>query len=206
MHTGINTGLVVTGELNFEKGVHGVAGDTINVAARLSSAASSGDILVDHETCTRSEGYFQFEDLEPIQLKGKAKAVQVHKFLSVKEQPQKIHRLHGLRAELIGRKAEMAQLSEAVDNLRQGKGAVFSIIGTAGTGKSRLVEEFKASLDIKQIQWREGQAFPYAQNIPYFPLIDLISKAIQIDEGDSPETVKDKLESSLEALIESWLI
>jgi class 3 adenylate cyclase len=48
MHTGINTGLVVTGELNLEKGVHGVAGDTINVAARLSAAANAGDILIDH--------------------------------------------------------------------------------------------------------------------------------------------------------------
>lgn len=35
MHSGINTGLVVTGELNLEKGIHGVAGDTINVAARI---------------------------------------------------------------------------------------------------------------------------------------------------------------------------
>jgi class 3 adenylate cyclase len=50
MHTGVNTGLVVTGEINLEKGVHGVAGDTINVAARLSSAAAAGVILVDHET------------------------------------------------------------------------------------------------------------------------------------------------------------
>jgi hypothetical protein len=42
MHTGINTGLVVTGEVNLEKGTHGVAGDTINVAARLSSLAKAG--------------------------------------------------------------------------------------------------------------------------------------------------------------------
>ena len=203
MHTGINTGLVVTGELNLEKGIHGVAGDAINVAARLSSAAKAGDILVDHETYTRSEGYFQFEDLAPIQLKGKTKAVQVHKFLSVREQARKIHRLHGLRAILVGRKAEMARLTEAVDNLRQEKGAVFSIVGTAGTGKSRLIEEFEASLDLKEIQWLEGNAFAYAQNIPYFPLMDLISKTIRIDEGDSPETVKEKLESSLEVLIEN---
>jgi class 3 adenylate cyclase len=202
MHTGINTGLVVTGELILEKGVHGVAGDAINVAARLSSAAKTGEILVDHETFTRSEGYFQFEDLAPIHLEGKTKPVQIHKFLSAKEQPRKIHRLHGLRAELIGRKAEMTRLAEAVEDLKQGKGAVFSIIGPAGTGKSRLMEEFKTSLDLKEIQWREGNAFAYAQNIPYFPLIDLISKAIQIDEGDSPETVKEKLESSLEVLIE----
>jgi class 3 adenylate cyclase len=47
--------------MNLEEGVHGVAGDTINVAARLSGAASSGDILADHETYTRSEGYCQFE-------------------------------------------------------------------------------------------------------------------------------------------------
>jgi len=201
MHTGINTGLVVTGELNLAKGVHGVAGDTINVASRLSAAAAPGVILVDHETYGRTEGYFRFEDLEPIHLKGKTTAVQVHKFLSVKEQPRKIHRLHGLRAELIGRKAEMSQLSEAAQNLKKGQGMVFSIIGAAGTGKSRLVEEFKASLDLKEIQWQEGIALPYAQNIPYFPLMDLISKAIQIDESDSPQTVKAKLESSLEVLI-----
>jgi len=147
MHSGINTGLVVTGELNLEKGVHGVAGDTINVAAHLSATAKAGDILVDHQTYSRTEGYFQFENLEPVQLKGKANAIQVHRYLAVKEHPQRIHRLHGLRAELIGRKAEMAQLSEAVENLSQGKGSVFSIIGAAGTGKSRLVEEFKAGLD-----------------------------------------------------------
>jgi len=201
MHTGINTGLVVTGEVNLEKGVHGMVGDTINVAARLSAEAKVGDILVDHETFSRTEGYFQFENLEPVQLKGKTNVVQVHRYLAVKEHPQKIHRLHGLRAELIGRKAEMTQLSEAVENIERGQGAVFSIIGAAGTGKSRLVEEFKASLNLKEIQWREGQAFPYAQNIPYFPLIDLISKTIRIDEGDSPDRMKEKLESSLDDLI-----
>jgi class 3 adenylate cyclase/tetratricopeptide (TPR) repeat protein len=201
MHSGINTGLVVTGELNLEKGIHGVAGDTINVAARMSSAANAGEILIDHETYTCTEGYFHFENLDPVRLKGKANAVQVHRYLAAKDQPQKIHRLHGLRAELIGRKAEMDQLSEAVENLSHGKGYVFSIMGAAGTGKSRLIEEFKAGLDLEKTQWREGHAFPYAQNIPYFPLMDLISKAIQIDEGDSPETVKEKIESSIEALV-----
>jgi len=200
MHSGINTGLVVTGELNLEKGIHGVAGDTINVAARMSSSANGGEILVDHETYARTEGYFYFENLEPVQLKGKTNAVQIHRYLSAKEQPQKIHRLHGLRAELIGRNTEMAQLSEAVENLSQGKGSIISIIGDAGTGKSRLVEEFKASLDLDNIQWREGNAFAYAQNIPYFLLIDLISKAIRIGEGDAPDTVKEKLESGVKIL------
>jgi class 3 adenylate cyclase/tetratricopeptide (TPR) repeat protein len=202
MHTGINTGMVVTGELNLEKGVHGVVGDAVNVAARLSSLANAGEILVDRETYSRTEGYFQFDNLQSVQLKGKSKSVEVHRYVAAKKQTQKIHRLHGLRAELIGRKAEMAQLSEAVQNLSLGKGSVFSIIGAAGTGKSRLIEEFKASLNLDSIQWMEGNAFAYAQNIPYFPLIDLISKAIHIGESDSPDTVREKLESSLDALLE----
>jgi hypothetical protein len=77
------------------------------------------------------------------------------------------HRLSGLRSDLVGRKVEMAELSEAIDNLRQGKGRVFSICGAAGTGKSRLVEEFKAGLDLEQIQWIEGHAYAYSQDIPY---------------------------------------
>jgi len=202
MHSGINTGLVVTGELNLEKGVHGVAGDAINVAARLSAAAKPGEILVDNETYTRTQGYFQFENLEPIQLKGKTTPIQIYRFLSAKNQPQKIHRLHGLRAQLIGRKAELDQLSDAVTNMRKGQGAVIPIIGPAGTGKSRLVEEFKASLDLKEIQWHEGYAFPYTQNIPYFPLINLMNRAFNIEEGDPPQHIKEKIEQGLDFLAE----
>jgi len=201
MHSGINTGLVVTGELNFEKGVHGVAGDAVNVAARLSNAAKAGDILVDHETYTRTEGYFYFKDLDPINLKGKTKSIQIHKYLSAKDQPQTIHRLHGLRARLIGRKSEITQLSDAVEKLNDGEGSVLSIIGSAGTGKSRLVEEFKASIDTENIQWREGHAYPYTQNIPYFPLIDLINRTLQINEGDPPARIKKKIDSRIAVLM-----
>jgi len=122
MHTGINTGLVVTGELNLSKGVHGVAGDAVNVASRLSSIAKPGEILIGPDTYSQAEGFFNFESLEPAVVKGKAKPIPIYKYVSSIEQPRKIHRLHGLRAELIGRKAEMAQLSEAVNNLAGGAG------------------------------------------------------------------------------------
>jgi len=57
MHTGVNTGLVVTGEVNLEKGTHGVAGNTINVAARLSSLADAGTIIVGPDTYRHAEGF-----------------------------------------------------------------------------------------------------------------------------------------------------
>ena len=169
MHTGINTGLVVTGEVNMERGTHGIAGDTINLASRLSSLAKPGEIVVEMDTCRQVEGHFECEYRETTTVKGKADPVQVHKVLSQRDKPITIHRLSGLRADLVGRNVELAELSEAVDNLRQGKGRVFSICGAAGTGKSRLVEELKAGLDLERIQWIEGHAYAYSQNIPVFP-------------------------------------
>ncbi|NIQ40093.1 MAG: AAA family ATPase [Proteobacteria bacterium] len=201
MHTGINTGLVVTGEVDLEKGTHGVSGDTVNLASRLSAIARGGEIVVGPDTYHRALGYFTFEILEPAVVKGKAEPVQGYRVLSQKDEPSKIHRLHGIKADLIGRKVEMAQLDEAVQQLREGRGKICCISGDAGTGKSRLLEEFRANLDLSKIQWLEGHAYAYSQNIPYFPLIDLMNRAWQIDEGDSPRKVRGKIESAIERLI-----
>jgi len=201
MHTGINTGLVVTGEVDMQRGTHGLAGDTINLASRLSNLAKPGEILVDVDTCRQVEGHFKCEYRETTAVKGKAEPVQVHKVLSQRDKPVTIRRLSGLRADLIGRKVEMAELSEAVSNLRQREGRIFSIFGAAGTGKSRLVEEFKARLDLEKIQWIEGHAYAYSQNIPYFPLIDLLNRLLQIDEKDPPEMVREKVESGIESIV-----
>jgi class 3 adenylate cyclase/tetratricopeptide (TPR) repeat protein len=201
MHTGINTGLVVTGQVDQDGGTTGVLGDTINLASRLSDLAKAGEILVGSLTHQLAEGHFIFERLEPVQFKGKAEAVQVYRLLSPKEKPLTLHRTFGLRADLIGRKAELAQLQEAVQKLHQGKGTIFSICGDAGTGKTRLLEEFKATLDLNEIQWLEGHSYAYSQNMPYFPLIDLLNRTWQIEEGDPPEMVREKLEFRIERLI-----
>jgi class 3 adenylate cyclase/tetratricopeptide (TPR) repeat protein len=201
MHTGINTGLVVTGEVDVERGTHGVAGDTLNLAARLSSVAREGEILVGLNTYRQAEGHFTFEVLEPKTLKGKAEPVHMYKVLAHKERPVTLHRLSGLKAELIGRKAEMTQLGEAVENLRKGTGRILSICGDAGTGKSRLVEEFKATLNLEEIQWLEGHAYAYSQNIPYFPLIDFFSRVLKIEEGDPQPRIREKVENGVATLV-----
>ncbi len=88
MHTGINTGLVVTGEVNMERGTHGVAGDTINLASRLSSLAKPGEILIDVDTCRQVEGQFECEYMETTTVKGKADPVEVHKVLAQRDKPK----------------------------------------------------------------------------------------------------------------------
>ena len=201
MHTGINTGLVVTGEVDLERGTHGIAGDTINVASRLSNLAKPGEILIDADTCRQVEGYFTCELSKTTTVKGKADSIRIYKVLSQRDKPVTIHRLSGLRAELVGRKMELAELSEAVENLREEKGKIFSICGDAGTGKSRLVEEFKATLNFDEIQWFEGHAYAYAQNTPYFPMTDLLNRVFQIEESDPPATMKEKIETEIADLV-----
>ncbi len=200
MHTGINTGLVVTSDVDFDKGNHGIAGATLNVAARLCSFAKPGDILVGSDTYRLAMGYFNFDSQEPVQLKGLAAPIQVYKVISKIDQPKKIHRFHGLRAELIGRNPEIELLKKALDRVRTGKGTLVSLCGNAGTGKSRLVEEFKSAFNREKVTWIEGQCYPYARNFTYFPLINLINRALGISESDPPQLVKEKIETGLNFL------
>jgi class 3 adenylate cyclase len=183
MHSGINTGLVVTGDVNPDKGTHGVAGDPLNVAARLCSLAASDEILVGQDTYRRSRGYFSIEAQAPTQVKGKADPVPIYKVLASRERPATGPRPSAPSGKLIGRKFELVQLAEAAEQIRNGKGAIISISGDAGTGKSRLVEEFRAGLDLDKVQWLEGHAYAYSQNMPYFQLIDMLNRALLIEEN-----------------------
>ena len=198
MHTGVNTGLVVTGNVDFDKGTHGIAGAPLNIAARLCGLAKPGEILVGSETYRHSLGYFNFMSLDPVNVKGVSEPIQVYKVISLIDLPKKIHRFHGMRAELIGRNPELELLAEALKRVRDGKGCLVSICGNAGTGKSRLVEEFKTISNRDKINWREGQCYPYSRNFTYFPLIDLLNRTLGIEESDPPELVREKIESGLD--------
>ena len=108
-----------------------------------------------------------------------------------------MHRISGVRARLTGRDAEMAELRDAATKLTRGEGAVISVCGDAGTGKSRLIEEFKATLDLGHTRWLEGRAYLYAQNTAFSLLTDLVNHACDIEEGDTPDRVKAKLEKRI---------
>ena len=124
--------------------------------------------------------------MEMAQVKGKAKPIPVYKLLAPRESPGRMHHLSGRRSSLIGRQREMAVLAQAAAGLLEGEGAVITICGEAGTGKSRLIEEFQATLDLKEVRWVEGHAYAYSQNISYYPLINLIKRDLGIEKAILP--------------------
>ncbi len=202
VHIGINSGFAITGRLDFEKGAapH-ITGDAVNVASRLCALAKPGETLVGQATYEQAEGFFDFDPQPPFEVKGKAQPIQAYRLLAPRELPSKRSRFSGRRAALIGRQKEMATLARALAMVQDGETySTVAISGEAGTGKSRLIEEFKATLDLNQIKWMEGHAYAYTQNISYYPLINLIKRDLEIEEGDTPGQVAAKLEARLEGL------
>ena len=89
------------------------------------------------------------------------------------------------------------EFGDAVKALKSGKGSVYCLYGFAGSGKSRLVEEFKSTTSV---QWFEGYTYPYTKNTPYFPLMTLFSHAMNLKDNDSPADLKAKIEKNINAL------
>ena len=200
MHSGISSGLVVTGKTDIEQGKDGFAGKPINIAACLKNLSGPDEILVAHDTYCQTEGFFDFEPLGPQKVKTQSAPIPAYRVVAAKNPPLKLHRLSGLRAEFIGRSAEIGTLQQAVANLNQAKKKRVLIVGEAGTGKSRLVQEFKSRINPSQVRWQEGHAYAYRQDVPYFPFRDLLSRVFGIEESESTEAVRFKLQSGIDAL------
>jgi class 3 adenylate cyclase len=197
MHSGINTGVVVTGTGSFDTADTGPLGDTINLAARLEDLSKPGEILLGPETARLTEGVFEMADYGTHDLKGKSGAVPVMKMIGFKKVRSGPSRR---QAGFVGRHEELGDLLDAVERVREGQGSVIGIRAEAGSGKTRLLEEFRSKLDA-QVQWLEGRAYPYGENIPYAALIDLISNAIDVDEEDTADSISAKLGAVIGPLV-----
>ncbi len=197
LHSGVNTGLVVTGEWQFDQATAGPLGDTINLAARLMGAAPGAEIWVGPATRSLVAHAFELEDLGAHDFKGKAAPVGVARVMGAASRTAGANQFRG---SFVGRQAELGALLGAAERMRDGAPSVFAIRGDAGTGKTRLVAEFRAHVG-EDVQWLEGRAYPYAQNIPYAPIIDLLSRSWSIEERDSQATVRSKLEAGIAALL-----
>jgi class 3 adenylate cyclase/tetratricopeptide (TPR) repeat protein len=193
MHSGINSGIVVSSD-HVRDRESGPLGDMVNVAARLQSAATAGQIVVGAETIALLGDAFALRELGELELKGRrgsVRAAVVEGVSSAGPGPSR------RASAFVGRHEELGVLLDGVDKVRDGQSVVVTVCADAGAGKSRLLEEFRSRLDA-DVVWVEGKAFAYTTNIPYAPIIDLMSKVAGIDEGDSAAAVSEKLEHLVE--------
>lgn len=199
--TGINTGMVYVGSMGPDEHREFTAmGTAVNLAARLEGAAEPGQILVGEATYRLTRRAFEFQPLAPLTLKGIAEPVSAYEVLKVLPQPEKIRGIEGLRAEMIGREKEFADLKECMDELLAGRGQIVSIIGEAGVGKSRLATELKGYIKDKDIRWLEGRCLSIGESIGYWVFIDMLRSYLEFSEEDSSEARGEKIVAEMKAL------
>ncbi|MCP3951689.1 MAG: AAA family ATPase [Desulfobacterales bacterium] len=196
MHTGINTGLMVTGEKYIGRDRYGLTGDTINLAKRLTSIAKESEIVVGPVTYRQSARYFSFQELAPTRVKGKTKLIEVHKVLSSKSYSKEQGKVSERRIQsaMVGRDKELNKLALQLAKVIDGDGSVVNIIGEAGIGKSRLLAEFKKLDALNRVDLIEGKAISIGKNLAFHPIIDLLKRWAQIGENDSEVIALSKLE------------
>ena len=197
MHSGVNTGLAVTADVNPDKGTHGVTGEAINVAARLSDLADAGDILVGEETFKASQGQFSFEILKPVKVKGKSETIPIYKVVSKKTANGFGIRKMPVSSEMVGRDHELVKLELHVLKAVDGRGSVVNVIGEPGVGKSRLLAELRKREVIKRVTFLEGCSISIGKNLSFHPIIDLFKQWARIKEDDDQTEASNKLETAL---------
>ena len=208
LHMGITSGTVVVGEVGTpEKKEITVMGDSVNLASRLKDSAQRGEILVSEPVFRASRYLFDYEPHPPVSVKGVDRPVKVFRPLGVKAKPEPKRGIPGLFSPLVGRDRELEVLRKAVRQLAGGRGGAAFVLGDAGLGKSRLLEELKGSLaDLPSpVTLLEGRCLSYGENVPYWPFLQILKEAFGIEDADPREAVQEKLLAGARKMFpESW--
>jgi class 3 adenylate cyclase/tetratricopeptide (TPR) repeat protein len=174
---GINTGEVVVGG----EGETLVTGDAVNVAARLEQAAAAGETLIGAETRLLVRDAVRVDAVEPLALKGKSEPVAAFRLVEIVGDDAVAR---DLETPLVGRERERQRLwRDYEDAVADRTCRLFTLLGPAGIGKSRLVADFLERVGDSADVLR-GRCLSYGEGITYWPLVEIL-----IAIGVEPETV-----------------
>ena len=206
VRVGVNTGHVVVGNIGSDLAMEYTAmGDTVNMAARMEETAEPGTVQVSQETYKLIAPLFEVEALDGVEVKGRKELVQTYRIVAPKAEPGNVRGIEGLSSPLVGRSREIDRLQEILRELQQGRGGIVFLIGEAGLGKSRLIEELQRDWlegGRDQRSWIRSRAISYDAHQPYGLLRDHLRSAHGIAPDDTPQDARDKIQALVQSLRE----
>ena len=178
---GVNTGEVVTGT---EERL--ATGDAVNVAARLEQAAAPGEVLIGAETLRLVRLAVDLGEERRLELKGKAEPVPSYPLLAVTGELER-----RFATPMVGRERELQGLRDAFARVEaDGSCQLFTILGSAGVGKSRLVAEFLSAIEARVVR---GRCLSYGDGITYWPVVEILKQLNTLPEGDAARPLRSLL-------------
>ena len=204
MRIGLNSGPVVVGSIGDDLRMDYTAvGDTTNLASRMQSLAKPGGVLVSANTFKLARGFFDFEALGKVEVKGKDEAQETYELVRQGEVKTRIEvaAASGL-TKFVGRANQMQALQSILEKMKAGSGQVVGIVGEAGGGKSRLIFELRNVFAEEECQYLEGRCLHYGSSMAYLPVLDILRSYFEIKEGEQEFSIRKKMREKILALDE----
>jgi class 3 adenylate cyclase/tetratricopeptide (TPR) repeat protein len=197
IHTGIDTGLGIAGDVSGPViREFTLLGASVNRSSHLKDVAPTGTIWVGEETWRAARDVFDFDEVEPDE---------AGRVFELRSTEPRLHRDAGAQARvssaLVGRRAELGVLNAAAEDLRAGRGGLIAVVGEAGLGKSRLVEEWLAGLG-EGIYWLKGRSLSIGRSLAFHPFADLLARWCGIEEGDDEGARLSRLQAAADDLLD----
>jgi class 3 adenylate cyclase len=197
---GINTGEVVLRLIH--TGGHTEytpIGHAANLAARMQVAAPSSGIVISEDAKRLVGGYFELHELGPTEVRGVAEPLNVYEVIGAG--PLHGHFELSMRRGLtkfVGRERELAEMKRSLELARDGHGQIVAVVAEAGTGKSRLFYEFKATVPA-ECKVLEAYSVSHGASA-WLPVLELLHSYFDIQQADDPATRREKVCATLSAL------
>jgi class 3 adenylate cyclase len=195
---------VLTGEAAVTLGAEGqgmVAGDLVNTAARIQSAAEPGTVFVGDATRRSTEQTIVYEDAGTFELKGKEGLTPLWRARRVVAGLRGSLKSQGLEAPFVGRNHEFRQMKDQFHACAdERKAHLLAVTGIAGIGKSRLGWEFYKYFDgiADTVYWHRGRCLSYGEGVAYWALADMVRMRCRISEDEEPGSAQSKLRATLD--------
>ncbi|HTY72284.1 MAG TPA: adenylate/guanylate cyclase domain-containing protein [Actinomycetes bacterium] len=181
-----------------------VAGDMVNTASRLQSAAEPGTVLVGERTYRAAAEAVAFAPVEPLTLKGKLEKVPAWRALRVVGEVGGSGRGLAPEPPFVGRDEELRLAKDLLHTTgRERRPRLLSLTGVAGIGKSRLLWELRKYVDglTEPVYWHQGRCPAYGEGVTFWAFAEMVRGRAGIAETDDDETARERLDTYLEGLV-----